>query len=273
MEADLERADAQVVAWDADDRELMDIFRSRADIHTENAIAIFNCTREGAFVGGSNSPRQKAKQGVHAVNYNARAKTLAATLGITVAEAERFIRGWFAAHPAIKRRHEQVWQQLRIERAVYNKFGFRLYYFDKVEEKSLGEVLAWIASSTVSITINKGLINVHNNVPETELLLQVHDSLLMQSHKSHVPQVYQKILDNMRVSIPYPDPLIIPVDISVSSKSWGNVVDLAKARKLIREYHDDKLSVDAFVEKQGISKGYFNEILHDAAFEPTDLAA
>lgn len=226
IEADLERADAQIVAWEAGDEPLKQMFREGADIHTENAMAIFGCTKEGTRVGGSNSPRQKAKVGVHAVDYYCKAKTLAAELHITIHEAELFINRWFAAHPSIPQWHERTWQRLRIDRAVSNIFGFRIYYFDRIDRSLLSDALAWIASSTVSIIINKGLVNVHTNIKEAQLLLQIHDSLLLQTHKDNTPAIYSRIHDQMLIPVPYPDPLTIPVKISASDKSWGDAEEV-----------------------------------------------
>lgn len=231
IEADLERADAQVVAWDAGAERLKDIYRAGEDVHLINAMDIFGCTKEGALVGGSNSPRQKAKVAIHAVDYWCQAKTLAAEIGVTVHEAERFIRRYFEANPEIPLWHDRVWAQLQVERAVRNAFGFRIYYFDRIDRKRLQEALAWIASSTVSIVINKGLINVDANLPEVELLLQVHDSLLMQTANDNTPSIYPRIRDEMLIPVPYPDPLTIPVTIAASNKSWGDVkkIDLLLA--------------------------------------------
>ena len=83
---DLDRADAQVVAMESGDEELKQMLREGVDIHTENA-KVLGVTRD------------QAKQGVHAVNYVVTARTLAATIGITVHEADLFIHRWFAAHP------------------------------------------------------------------------------------------------------------------------------------------------------------------------------
>ena len=50
IDVDLERADAQVVAWEADDEELKQMFREGVDIHEENSRTI-GCSRQQAKVG------------------------------------------------------------------------------------------------------------------------------------------------------------------------------------------------------------------------------
>lgn len=218
VDADLERADAQVVAWDAEDEELKKIFRSGADIHTENAKAIFKTASP------TPAQRQKAKGGVHAVNYGVKAKTLAAQLEISIYEAQEFIDLWLHAHPPIRRWHERIENQLMMTRQVQNAWGFRRFYFDRIEHL-LPEALAWIGQSTVGITINKAMLNIHRNLPEVQLLLQVHDSLVMQVPEKLCPAIFPEIQSQMRISIPYPDPLTIPVSIKYSEKSWGDLRD------------------------------------------------
>lgn len=222
IDCDLERADAQVVAWEAEDEELKQMFREGSDIHTENAIAIFGGTQKSVKEGGSTSHRQKAKQGVHAVNYACQARTLAATLGITTKEAEDFINQWLGAHPKIAEWHDRVWKDLNQTRTVHNKFGYRCYYYDRIDIKRLQEALAWVPQSTVAIVTNMGLLEIHETLSEIDLLLQVHDSLVMQTPTHLIESLAKPILTAMSVEIPYPDPLTIPVNLAWSDTSWGD---------------------------------------------------
>ena len=220
VDCDLAQADAQVVAWEADDQTLKDIFSDPdADLHDENAKAIFGYT--------SKKNRQLAKGGVHAVNYGSKARTLAAALGITVHEAERFIRLWFSAHPGIKEWHHRVEHALATSRTVTNRFGNCRYYFDRIEHL-LPQALAWIPQSTVALVINRALVNVDRELRGTvEPLMQVHDSLVMQIKKACYPAILPELKRCMEITIPYPDPLIIPVGIEASSSSWGAVKEVS----------------------------------------------
>lgn len=215
---DLEQADARVVAWEANDEELKAIFRDpKADLHDENAKTIFGKLTE--------ENRQLAKGGVHATNYGCSAPTLARSLGVTVKQAEAFQRTWFQAHPGIHEWHRRVERELQTTRMVRNKFGNCRYYFDRIE-RLLPEALAWLPQSTVALVIERGMVNIDNNLPDVELLMQVHDSLVMQYPTTVHPQRLPDIKREMEIIVPYDDPLIIPVSPSVSMKSWGDVVDV-----------------------------------------------
>jgi DNA polymerase I-like protein with 3'-5' exonuclease and polymerase domains/uracil-DNA glycosylase len=215
LEGDLDRADAQVVAWEAGDEELKQIFREGHDIHTENARTIFGQVTERT--------RHLAKSGVHAVNYFCHARTLGITLGITVREAERFITKWLGAHPGIQGWHRRVEMELKHRRRVTNKFGFHRMYFDRVDTKMLQAALAWIPQSTVAIVIHKGLLKIYKELPEIALKQHGHDSLLMQVPSTCVESLLPEVDSRMRVVIPYDDPLTIPVSFKVSPKSWGDM--------------------------------------------------
>lgn len=227
MDADLAQADAQVVAWEANDEKLKTIFRDpTADLHNANALTIFGDVTKRT--------RQLAKGGVHAVNYGAKARTLAKALGVSVAEAERFIRLWFAAHPGIKEWQSSIELELATTRRVINRFGNMRHYFERVDTL-LPEALAWIPQSTVALVINRGLVAIDKDVPEVDVLMQVHDSLVMQVPKRLYRQALPKIKKALEVVIPYDDPLIIQVGIAVSEVSWGQVQDVDWEGNLIKE--------------------------------------
>lgn len=219
FDCDLQQADAQVVAWEADDDELKAIFRDpNRDLHDENCYSIF-----GHYPSGSEDPhRKKTKAGVHLTNYGGNSRTLAKALGLTVNEADKFQAKWFGAHPGIKRWQDDVQLQIQQRRYVENAFGFRRMYFDRVEGL-LPEALAWIPQSTVALVINKGWLSIDENLPEVEILLQVHDSLVGQYDKYLDPSIRPSIRDNLLVEVPYDDPLVIGVDIAISESSWGEV--------------------------------------------------
>jgi DNA polymerase I-like protein with 3'-5' exonuclease and polymerase domains len=166
-------------------------------------------------------PRQRAKQGVHSTNYFCQPRTLAKHIGTTVHEAENFQRRWFGAHPGIKRWHERTLSNLIRTRRVTNKFGYSRKFFER-PESALTSALAWQPQSTVAIVSLDGLCRVETELPEVELLSQVHDSLVGQFPIEREAFLVPSILHCMEIVVPYPDPLIIPADIHTSSISWGH---------------------------------------------------
>jgi len=209
FDIDLDRADLQVVVWEADDGEFKQMLREGVDIHTENA-KVLGCSR------------QVAKVWVHGTDYGGGPRTMAIECGLTVHTAETYQKRWFQAHPGIPRWHRRVEESLRTKRAVSNAFGYRRFYFDRIDG-ILPEALAWIPQSTVAIVINRIWWLLYAQNPEVEVLLQVHDSLGGQFRTEHEFRSLVAIRSAAEsIVVPYPEPLRIPTKIKTSTKSWGD---------------------------------------------------
>lgn len=224
-DSDLAQADAQVVAWDAGDKPLMDFFKAaredpELDLHGSNASDIF-----GGPPTKANKFRSRAKAGVHAVNYDVKAKTLALALGVTEHDAEKFINDWFTAHPDIYEWQQKIDRDLQTTRIITNRFGNRKVFFGRVN-RALPEALAWIPQSTVALVINRAWKAVHDlQDPDIEVLLQVHDSLVYQVKALTFRRKLEALEECFKVVVPYTDPLIIPAGLSYSPHSWGDCRD------------------------------------------------
>jgi hypothetical protein len=117
---------------------------------------------------------------------------------------------------------EAIEQELAETRTVHNAFGARRVYFDYMEGL-LPQALAWIPQSTVAMVCDKGALNVYHNVEWTDILLQVHDSIVVQWPLSKDKE-RKLVRDELHITVPYEDPLVIPWKLSTSRKSWGDAV-------------------------------------------------
>lgn len=209
FDADLKGADFQVVVEEADDNEFRAMLAEGVDIHAENAKLL-----------GVN--RDMAKRWVHGTNYGGGARTMAIGCGITVHNAERLRARWFSAHPGIERWHRRTEEQLKVKRFVQNRYGYRRYYFNRVEGL-LPEALAWVPQSTVACYINRIWMAVYSSLPDVQILIQVHDSLVGQVPTHLNAWAIARISELAKsVSIPYDTPLVIPLNIHSSTVSWGD---------------------------------------------------
>lgn len=233
FDQDLDRADLQVVVWEANDELLKLALRAGTDLHLLNAGTLFgirdlntDSLSSPEFVKDAKvrygKQRQLAKSWVHGTNYGGGPRTMAIAAGITVKEAERLQNVWFYEHPGIKKWHERTEAGLRLHRSVKNAFGYTRHYFDRVEGL-LPEALAWIPQSTVACIINRVLARIDAEVPEVEVLLQVHDSLAGQ-FPTHLSDYCVRRIREVAgsVVVPYPEPLTIPCGIKTSPISWGD---------------------------------------------------
>lgn len=214
---DLDRADLQVVVWEADDTELKQMLREGVDLHKENAKVLFGVASVADVTKGM---REFAKSFTHGTNYGGSADTMARATGTTRHQAELAQRRWFSAHPGIAAWHERTLGQIQTRRMVENKFGFRCVFLDR-PDNLLPEALAWIPQSTVACVINYALVRIHETIPhnQAEILLQVHDSIAGQCQPEFN---LERLKEAARVTIPYDDPLIIPCSVKSSPRSWGH---------------------------------------------------
>lgn len=234
FDIDLDRADLQVVVWEADDADLKRQMRRGVDLHIVNGILVFGGAlppEDELIPSHPNFPehaarykreRQFAKAFIHGTNYGGGARTMAMTCNITTHQADLYQRRWFSIHPGIRDWHRRTEDSLTHRREVRNPFGYRRFFFERIDGL-LPEALAWIPQSTVACVINRALLNLAVNVPQVELMLQVHDSLVGQYRTVYEKTVLPSVHENMLITIPYPDPLIIPCGIKTSRVSWGAV--------------------------------------------------
>lgn len=234
FDGDLDRADLQVVVYEADDPMLKAALRMGADIHLMNSFVLER--REPPPLeelvethpkyrdhrGPMKLIREFAKVFCHGTNYGGGARTMAANTGRTVADIDRAQRIWFGAHPGIKKWHLRVEDQIKRFRFVENRFGYRWHIFDRIDSL-LPEAIAWVPQSTVSIVINRIWMNIHEKLPEVEVLMQVHDSLCGQFLTNRKEALVPQIKECGRIEIPYESPLIIPFGLKTSEVSWGEV--------------------------------------------------
>ena len=233
FDMDLDRADLQVVVWEADDAMLKAALHLGADVHLLNAFVlegkepppleelVESHPRYLDYRGPRKHLREFAKVFCHGTNYLGKARTMAANTGRTIHEIDRAQRIWFGAHPGILKWHERTIEQVRRHRFVENKFGYRWYIFDRIDDSIMPEAVAWIPQSTVSIVINKIWCSIYEQLPEVQVLLQVHDSLAGQFPTHKKALLMPQMLECSKILIPYEDPLIIPTGLAISESSWG----------------------------------------------------
>jgi DNA polymerase-1 len=225
FDVDLAGADAQVVAYEAEDEDLISAFAKGLDVHDKNARDLWGVEYSRLPGDKDHGPRSKrrkeTKQAVHATNYGGSARTIAKVLGWTVREAESFQRRWFSLHTGIKTNfHGRIERDLSSSRMVTNRFGYRRVYFDRIDSV-FPEALAWVPQSTVAEVSFRGGVTIAKACPWVEMLLQVHDSLVFQVRHEHENRL-DEIRRHLATPIPYAKPLTIQWGLSRSRLSWGD---------------------------------------------------
>lgn len=217
FDIDLASADLRIVVWEADEPEMKAMLREGLDPYTEIAKEFYH----DRTITKKDPRRQTFKSFAHGTNYLGTAKGLAERLGLSVHQAEQTQAWYFERFPKIKKWQEDLKDQVIKRRMVENVFGYRCYFFDRIEGTIFNQAAAWIPQSTVACLINRAYVNIHKRLTWCEVLLQVHDSLAGQFPTHLGDWAMKEIIKCAEIELPYADPLVIPVGVKTSTESWG----------------------------------------------------
>ena len=219
FDIDLDSADLRIVTWESDCAWMKDQFKNKRKPYVEVMKEYYH----NQSMNKNSHPREYAmfKSLCHGTNYLGTAEGIAPRIGLNVHETERIQKWYFGMCPEIKAWQEKIKAQVEKQKYVENVFGYRTYFFDKIEGTIFNQAIAWIPQSTVGCLINRAWANIDDNLPEVEVLLQVHDSLMGQFETHHGDWTLRRIVEQSEVVLPYADPLVIPVGIVSSTSSWG----------------------------------------------------
>jgi DNA polymerase-1 len=218
FDIDLSSADLRIVVWEADEPEYKAMLREGLDPYTEIAKEFY----KDPSISKDDPRRQTFKAFAHGTHYLGTPEGLAGRLGLSVSDAKSTQEWYFGKFPRIKKRQEDLKAQVDKRGMVENIFGYRCYFFGRIEGTVYNQAAAWIPQSTVACLINRGYEAIDRTLPWCEILLQVHDSLAGQFPSHLGDWALKEIIKAAEIPLPYSDPLIIPVGVKISKKSWGD---------------------------------------------------
>ena len=220
FDIDLDSADLRIVTWESGCKWMKEQFAAKRKPYVEVMKEYYH----DQSMTKDSHPREYAmfKSLCHGTNYLGTADGIAPRIGLLVHETERIQKWYFGLNPEIKAWQDRIKKQVTKQRYVANAFGYKNFFFDKIEGTIFNQAVAWIPQSTVACLINRAYVNINDNLPEVEVLLQVHDSLMGQFDSLHGDWAVRRIVEESQIVIPYDDPLVIPVGIVTSRESWGD---------------------------------------------------
>lgn len=218
FDIDLNSADLRIVFWEADEPEAKAMLKEGVDFYTMVGKEFYN---DPSF--SKSDPRRNSffKPFCHGTHYLGTSKGLAERLGISVHQADKTQKWYFGKFPGLKKWHEDVKDQVLKRRMVQNIFGYRTYFFDRIEGTIFNQAIAWIPQSSIACLINRAYVAIDRELPEVDILLQVHDSLAGQFETHLGGDITRKIVSLAEIPLPYDDPLTIGVGVKTSTESWG----------------------------------------------------
>ncbi|HUR98764.1 MAG TPA: DNA polymerase [Pyrinomonadaceae bacterium] len=221
IEVDLAQADARVVAWNAPEPTLIQMFNDKTDIHRWVAGKIFRSDK--ALI--TDTQRQLGKKVGHASNYGMHEKTFAENclkemnLNLPLAEAKRLLDGYHEHLPGIRRWQARIREEVLRTRKLRTPFGRERVFYDRPGDDLFREAYAYVPPSVVCDVINCLVLRMRGHA---RLLLQVHDSVLLEVPDGETIRTIERIRDedawNPTLSLVGGD-LRIPIDVKIG-KNW-----------------------------------------------------
>ena len=218
FDMDLDSADLRIVVHESGCQGMKEMFSAGLKPYIEIAKEYYKDPtinrkhpRYGAF-----------KSLCHGTNYLGHAKGIASQTGLLTHEVERIQRWYFDRFPEIREWQRHLRAQVQETQTVHNAWGYRRHYFDRIEEATMREAVAWIPQSTVGLLINRIWATFAQALPRVQILLQVHDSLVGQYLIEEAPTMRAQLQSLSQVPVPYPEPLHIPTGFKTSRTSWGD---------------------------------------------------
>ncbi len=231
-EFDKAQAENRIVAYIAPDANMIHAFENKMDIHRMTAAIVYDLPIEeisnepgsGNLGDGRLSQRAIGKKANHALNYGLGVDAFSQILEVPRADAQMIKDKYFTGYPGVGVYHRWISAVLKKTRTLVNCFKRGYHFLNKIEEGRITEALYFIPQSTVADLINRwGLLEVWNK-PElyapTELLNQVHDSVIMQIPISAGVERHWEIVNNLVESLDKPlqydnRRFVIPTDVKI----------------------------------------------------------
>ena len=220
FDIDLDSADLRIVTGESGCKWMLEQFQNGRKPYIEIMKEYYH----DQSMTKNSHPREYGmfKSLCHGTNYLGTAAGIAPRVGLNVHETERIQKWYFGLCPEIRDWQNRIKEQVMKRRWIENVFGYRIHFFDRIEGTIFNQAVAWIPQSTVGCLINRAYANIDDNLPEVEILLQVHDSLAGQFESVYGNWALRRIVEESQITLPYEVPMVIPVGIVSSNKSWGD---------------------------------------------------
>ena len=228
VSADYAQFELRLAAALSGDQKLIESFAQNIDIHTKTAAEVFGIKMEDV----SKAQRRAAKVINFGVLYGMSPKGLADSAEMNFYEAKQFIDDYFRVRKPIKDYLEKTLKQAREEGFVETYFGRRRPTPDVKSSNFIVRSAAERAAQNMPIQgteadlMKRAMIRVHDLLKtkyheEAKLILQVHDSLIIECAKGLEESVSAdlvQIMENVAPELP----VKLKADVAIGV-NWGEL--------------------------------------------------
>jgi len=220
LSADYSQIELRILAHIADDKSFREAFSRGDDIHSATAGEMFGKPAREV----TPDERRAAKAVNFGIVYGMTAFGLSRELKCDPGTAKDYLDRYFARHAAVKAYWDETLESARSKGYVETLFGRRRYLpeikaanknrRDEAEREALNHPI----QGTASDIVKAAMVRVVREVPEAELLLQIHDELLFEVPAGKAEELAKKVGKVMEAGGVISVPLVVE---AAWGKSWG----------------------------------------------------
>lgn len=203
VDADYSQIELRVLAHIADDQTMQQAFCSGEDIHTTTAAQVFGVEKEAV----TPLQRRHAKAVNFGIVYGISEFSLAEDIGVSRYEARAYIDQYLATYHGVRDYMKKVVSDAREQGYTETLYGRRRYIPELkssnfnvrqgAERIALNTPIQGTAADLIKLAMIRVEKALEENFPEAELLLQVHDELIVECPEEIAPQVAELVSREM----------------------------------------------------------------------------
>lgn len=223
LDADYSQIELRVLAHMSDDDRLIDAYKQEQDIHKITASQVFHTPLDEV----TSAQRRDAKAVNFGIVYGISSFGLGQDLNITKKEADMYIKKYFETYPKVKEFLDNLVEEGKKNGYVTSLFNRRRpipeLNSSNFMQRSFGERVAMNSpiQGTAADIIKIAMIRTNQKLKDlklkSRLLLQIHDELLIETHKDEIEQVATILRDEMQGAAT----LHVPLEVEVKQgNNW-----------------------------------------------------
>lgn len=203
VDADYSQIELRVLADIAHDQAMIDAFNKDTDIHTVTASQVFHMPEKLV----TPLMRSRAKAVNFGIVYGIGAFSLSKDIGVTRAEADRYIKDYLHLYAGVDRYMKEVVEQAKKDGYVKTLFARRRYLPELASSngmlRAFGERVArnMPIQGTAADIIKIAMIRVYHRLKDenmqAKLILQVHDELIVEAPEAEAQKAAQIVSEEM----------------------------------------------------------------------------
>ncbi len=222
-DADYSQIELRILAHISGDEKLIEAYKTESDIHRITASQVFHTPLNEV----TDIQRRNAKAVNFGIIYGISSFGLSQDLSISRKEATQYIDQYFATYPKVKLFLDQIVEEGKNQGYVSTLFGRRRPIPELTSsnfmQRSFGERVAMNSpiQGTAADIIKIAMIRVYQEMKKkglkSNLILQVHDELLIETYEDEIQEVEDLLRKNMQEAVDFQVPLIVDLHIG---KNW-----------------------------------------------------